>query len=141
MNKEQLEQLSDFNLNKLISVKLGLNVSKDQWMHLGDRDENVVIIDTSGDSSDIRNHTFDTVDYCNNPSDMMPLVFERGIGLHPMGESDIEIGMSWLTSDWAACGIDYGEDNEASMEAEFFESKSDNPLRAAAIVYLLMKTT
>jgi len=123
MTKEELESKSDFEINELTAIKLGLNISKEQWMHLGDRDENLVIIDTSKDSSDIINRTFDTVDYCNNWADMGPLLLEELIETAPLCNGN----------KWKAVVVKYDKRGNAIH----YISKHKNPLRAAAIVYLL----
>jgi hypothetical protein len=62
-------------------------------------------------------------DYCNNPSDMMPLVFENKI--------DLVSCVSNGTEEWQA--IKFYITWKAAIN--IFHK---NPLRAAAIVYLLM---
>jgi len=118
--QEELESKSNFELSELIAIKEGFSVSKEQWMHLGDRDENLVIIDTSKESSDIINRTFDTVDYCNNWADMGPLI------------------------DKSKISIEYRAHNSLFPQAKMFNTdqcyvSDKNVLRAAAIVYLLMQ--
>jgi len=108
MQKEQLEAMSDFDLNCLIVDKLE-------------------IISDVHFSSAITRHVKDgevlrcaeTLDYCNNPSDMMPLVFEKGISLVYMDE------------EYEAHSLCCGDEVNNTLHK--------NPLRAAAIVYLLIK--
>lgn len=60
-----------------------------------------------------------TMDYCNNPSDAWPVIKENKIGTVPVNE--------W----WRA----------SSVIAGYHEQHDDNPLRAAMIVFLMMKDT
>jgi hypothetical protein len=54
---------TEFDINKRCAELLGIKVSKEQYMHFGDRDENVVITGSGGPELS------SAVDYCNNPSD------------------------------------------------------------------------
>ena len=67
------------------------------------------------------------VDFCNNPSDMMPLCFEHGIELSPL-----------FSGEWCASYIkSYTFDEEPIYDGKY-QSVHKNGLRAAAIVYLKM---
>lgn len=74
ITKEQLQTMSDFEVNKALAKQLGLKISENQYMNYDGRDERIVIIDRGsiGDS---------TVDYCNTPSDIMPLAFEYNLNI------------------------------------------------------------
>ena len=104
MNKEQLEKLSDFEINKLIAEKL----FRATYWKAGDK----IRVDDG-------TPTGRYVDYCGNLSDMMPLAFANKINLTSQG---------WNTPLWCANSIVNHE----------FSIVNKNPLRAAAIVYLLM---
>ena len=105
MNKEQLEQLSDLEINKLIA----------------DIEQIELELDESGTFYWDECWVYDP---CNSSSGMMPLVFESGISLT---DPDSSGGKVWIASKWFA-----------SLRPSI-QSRSGNPLRAAAIVYLLMK--
>lgn len=60
-----------------------------------------------------------SVDYCNNPADMMPVVFENRISLT----------FETYTNEWWAMTNDFSGPR----------FKHTNPLRAAAIVYLMLE--
>ena len=60
-------------------------------------------------------------DYCNNPSDMWPLIVENKIDVCFIDECD----------SWTSFGL--------TKNKLLVDSSSDNPLRAAAIVYLMIK--
>lgn len=62
-------------------------------------------------------------DYCNNPSDAWPIIASSGISLNHGGKLD---GDSWI--DFWYCG-----DGKGSC------FNDENPLRAAMIVYLMMR--
>jgi hypothetical protein len=119
MNKEQLEKLSDFEINVKICESLGIKY-----------EEGLDVLFAAGKSTgDNVVAVMGPVDYCNNPSDMMPLVFEAGISLIA---PDYE-----LKGDWRARSEVEESRHEPMMWTH--ESSHANPLRAAAIVYLLMQ--
>ena len=107
MNKEQLENMSDFEINKAIACTQGM--------------------DYSGVTESMV-HDYNMRDYCNNPSDMMPLVFELGIELSPL-----------FCGEWVASLVNTYEYDEEPIYDGDYQSVHNNPLRAAAIVYLLMR--
>lgn len=107
---EQLEGMSDGDINQEITVEANnlhgweLSQSGFCFYHCG------------ADGNDWVD--FQIADYCNNPSAMMPLVFEAGIELSPLP----------ITGNWSATFI---------MDRDIF-SIHENPLRASAVVWLLM---
>lgn len=95
MNK--YTELSDFNINKKVFIKLyGEESLKDKDM-LG---------------------VFNRSDYCNNPSDAMPIIIENRISIRNRYEGDWKAESEW--------GV-------------LFESINKNPLRACMEVFLMMK--
>ncbi|QPW26455.1 DUF2591 family protein [Edwardsiella ictaluri] len=63
-------------------------------------------------------------DYCNNPDDMWPLIVENGMSLAFWdGEWEADCGAYWVDG----------------TEWKFDGYRHTNPLRAAAIAYLMMK--
>jgi hypothetical protein len=69
------------------------------------------------------------IDYCNNPADMWPIILENKISLHWGWEIAGEcsaIGVTWKPSSIKPRPINH-------------EYTSKNPLRAAAIVFLMMQ--
>lgn len=110
--------MSDFEINKWIAVELapdgyiGINKSP--------RSDSEVVVTTENGEGCTKNSY---VDYCNNPSDAWPLIRENRISLRPddMYEEAPHSGY------WRA-------DNE---DGNHFHH--ENPLRAAMIVYLMMK--
>lgn len=65
----------------------------------------------------------DRYDYCNNPSDAWPIIVENGVSINHGG---MLVGGKWI--DYWYCGD--GKGNCCN---------GDSPLRAAMIVYLMMK--
>ncbi|EMQ2080995.1 phage protein NinX family protein [Yersinia enterocolitica] len=63
--------------------------------------------------------TYSMPDYCNNPADAWPIMFEHGIGI------DYD-GISWTASDW--------RENKHSD----WRNHPERPLRLAMIVFLMM---
>lgn len=113
ITKEQLQAMSDFEVNKALAEMLGLKISENQYMDYDYRDGRVVIIDrySVGDT---------TVDYCNTPNDIMPLAFEHGVGLAPNKDS------------WEAFTL---EDNYQVVQNQFVDGF---PLRAIACCLILV---
>lgn len=66
--------------------------------------------------------SFKAKDYCNNPADAWPIITENKISIYAMSETDAR-------GKWGA---------EAFYPSETYHF-NDNPLRAAMIVFLMMK--
>jgi hypothetical protein len=75
--------------------------------------------------------------YCIRPKDIMPIAFANNIALIPLSDNDNEIGMSTFNGDWKAVANE-SNDREFGFDCKFYESISDNPLRAICEVYILM---
>ena len=105
-------EMSDFEINKLVAEKLGVDAKIEDGRsftskrHAG---ENVISVTT-------------VTDYCNNPSDMWPLIVESKISILPWNE---QMWQAWFTDS----GLD-------GIKHRVFDK---NPLRAAAIVFLMIK--
>lgn len=112
MNKKQLEAMSDLQINTLIAKLEQMDV----------------YLDDGGDflwEKSAGQHGDDIIyDPCNDPSDMMPLAFEHNI---TVGNYD---GDNFAFSDFES-----GEHEELWGNMVYHK----NSLRAAAIVYLLIK--
>jgi hypothetical protein len=62
------KQYTEFDINKLCAELLGIYVAKEQYMHFGDRDENVVIVGQEG-------YEFHhVVNYCSVWNDAGPII-------------------------------------------------------------------
>jgi hypothetical protein len=109
MNRqEELSELSDFDISKIIAKKLGrefyvttLN-SDEPYLMCPKRDEEI--------------------DYCDNPGDIMPIAFEHEISINCLGELDDDC--VW----WEA----------SPPSHLFDKCECKNPLRAICIVFILM---
>tara|TARA_R110000782_G_scaffold126150_1_gene217738 strand:+ start:643 stop:1011 length:369 start_codon:yes stop_codon:yes gene_type:complete len=118
MNKTDYENMSDFELNKLVAHEVYSDIGgQDYTKHL-------VVKYSYGEGCECISYCGgDKLDYCNNPNDMMPLVFEHKIGMQsPWNGSGV----------WRAC-------NRGDDDFVEFDCSHANPLRAAAIVYLLLQ--
>lgn len=84
--KEQLQAMSDFEVNKALAVLLGFKLSN--WLN-----NNYGHYEVEGTSliSPVRN-------YCNTPNDIMPLAFEHGISL-------IKLDSAWAATNNPAAYI------------------------------------
>ena len=103
-------ELTDFEINKLVAEKRGLNLTEGQHY-----------APTVGYLE--KGKGFKRVDYCNNPSDAWPIILENKIS---MQHNVLTRGADWFA------GV-YCFDGEP-IETDYM----DNPLRAAMIVYLMM---
>lgn len=63
-------------------------------------------------------------DYCNNPADAWPIITENRIGIIPAPDA----------GKWKSAHREVGED-----DTPYHFTQSDNPLRTAMIVFLMMK--
>lgn len=104
---EQLQGMSDAEISEAVALKLGMVINN----YCGD----AVMCGFEGFRS-----TFADRDYCSNPSDIMPLAFERKIGLAPNKDS------------WEAFTL---ADNWQVISNQFVDV---NPLRAIACLLLLI---
>ena len=112
------ESMSDFEINKAVAVKLGVNVDAEQYEGLCDRDERVVLCHDEFDLSV-------GLDYCNNPTDAWPIIIENGIA--PLAEGGKIYGATTDT-------YEYYEPHGNII----YSCEHKNPLRAAMIVFLMM---
>ena len=113
------EELSDFDINKLVAEALGINVPKESnYISYGHN----MVYSTNGYVNKVI-----VKDCCNNPSDAWPIIMENNIDLVcPLSDGG-----------WVACDdYDYSQHDEAY---EYFISRHKNPLRAAMIVFLKMQ--
>ena len=114
-------KMSDFEINKWIAIELapngyiGINEST--------RSDSEVVITTENGEGCTKNSY---VDYCNNPSDAWPIIFQNDIMLNP----------SCADSLWKA---EQGLRVKPSGFYSVATAYDTNPLRAAMIVYLMMK--
>lgn len=116
MTDEEINALTDQQINAMVTAAdYELN---DEWC-LSDDESVFYHCGIAGEQY----HSVKVEDYCNDPTAMMLIVFENGIGLFPnrmgLGESDL----------WTAAYSIYKRNNYTHT----------NPLRAAAIAYLKMK--
>lgn len=120
------EEWTDFEINKAVAIALGYEV-------LGDDEYNKVFKENYPDSiwhvKTGHNHE-EHQDWCNNPSDMWPIILEHKISIEH--ES---LNSESFSGGWCAMG-DYMDSDFSLVDVW---SENENPLRAAAIVYLKMK--
>lgn len=113
MNKEQLEKLSDFEINCLITKHIPV-IMEDEQPSKWDTTDFVMVNDIA---------SMYPLDFCNNWSDMGPLVDEAGI--------------YWCPTDDLKSVIYH--DASYRFKVEISNPTNKCHLRAAAIVYLLMQ--
>lgn len=101
------EQMSDFDINRLVAINRGGYQGHVAHMQYGVKESDK---DSCGMFHVER-------DYCNNPSDAMPILIA------------MKIGFKWVNGSCTASSVLCG----------YHESTSDNPLRAAMVVFLMMQ--
>lgn len=118
-------KMSDFEINKAVAISQGFAPEN---CDTAKRGSSLVGVDWDEDTGSATK----VFDYCNNPSDAWPIICESLIGIIPhyefTDESEEYISHS---NKWVA-------DNVMS-DGKSFRYKVINPLRAAMIVYLMMK--
>lgn len=113
--KEQLQGMSDFEVNCELAYLVSENVHS-IYRETGGKDS--VSIFKELDSGELI--CCEIKDYCNNPSDIMPLAFEHGIHFGPQHKA------------WYAI-------HDTSMLSENpIELENENPLRAIACCLILV---
>jgi hypothetical protein len=116
------ESMSDFEINKAVAVALGYKPEPDDEY----RAMSMIGLSTKPDESVMwyEGKTYRSADYCNNPSDAWPIIVESGISMIRVQGSDY-------------CGMHAGLSFRDGMTSDH-AYHSENPLRAAMIVYLMM---
>ena len=127
------EEMSDFEINKAVHFKM-IEAGKVKEQHRLNKVDFVDVYrnefgENAGPSviavmryvrdgiPDGYNPFGGAFDYCNNPSDAMPILIK------------MKIGFKWVNGSCTAGSVMRG----------YHESTSDNPLRAAMIVFLMMR--
>ncbi|ENG5919642.1 DUF2591 family protein [Serratia marcescens] len=106
-------KMSDYEINWRVAEEKGLSV---------DHNASVILPQTyCGHDENGCKYEWRMRDYCNNPADAWPIIVENKISIISMHSG----GDGWQ--------IDAGEDEE------FVLHQQSNPLRAAMIVFLMMK--
>ena len=103
-------EMSDFEINKMVAFLNGIAPDEEQYHSYGDRSDGVLY--QKGEK---------IVDYCHDPRDMWPLIVEN----------KIDVCFIDSANSWTSFGL--------TKNKLLVESSGDNPLRAAAIVYLMIK--
>lgn len=103
------EQMSDFEINGYVAMlRHGFS-----WIEFVDCRHGSVKCGNDGSPGFA---IIDVADYCSRPSDAWPIMIEN------------KIGIKWVNGSCTA----------SSVKCGYHESTSDNPLRAAMIVFLMM---
>lgn len=102
-------ELSDFEINKRVRLAIGKSIS---YTDKG----RVLILCT--------NKVYRVFDPCNNPADAWPLILGNKITISPCSDDSLDewCASAWVSGEWGTVDIWH-----------------ENPLRAACIVYLMMK--
>lgn len=107
-------EMSDFEINKAVAINSGFDESDVDLAYKG---KPLIGVEWNDDTG----MPVITKDYCNNPSDAWPIIESNGISIYHFAE-DARRG-SWAADAPAGTPFSYG----------------DSALRAAMIVYLMMK--
>ena len=108
-------KMSDFEINKAVALSLGIEVVEWDGKIFGGVERKI----------DNVTSVIGVIDYCNNPSDAWPLIESNLICLMADVFCEPQDGGKWIAQPA------YGWQHE--------RVRNDNPLRAAMIVYLMMK--
>ena len=106
------EEISDFEINTAVVKALRLPF-KAEFCN--------VFLDHGFDEGAF---VYTRVDYCNNPSDAWPIIVDNKIGVSPHGEK-------WMANNFNPSSV-------GSYQVQTM-SYDKNPLRAAMIVFLMMR--
>ena len=107
------EQMSDFDINRLVAERLGIPISKQQ-----DDSRQSVWVTVDGFGVE--------VNYCNNASDAWSIIIDNKISMQKYDDG-------WYVTDGDIWALSQGY-----MLDEMYSNVSDNPLRSAMIVFLMM---
>ncbi len=116
-------KISDFEINKAVAISQGFAPEN---CDIAKRGSSLVGVDWDEDTGSATK----VFDYCNNPSDAWSII------------ADKKISVMWMTGEGQWCAWANGELEEGCWEWRYCPenySHGDNPLRAAMIVYLMMK--
>jgi len=117
-------KMSDFEINKAVALILGIEVVEWGGKIFGGVERKI----------DNVTSVIGAIDYCNSPSDAWPIIVENSISIVSYGvEFSAEYG--WSAFYGGVC-VDYNHEIVSNFE---IECSDKNPLRAAMIVYLMMK--
>ena len=108
-------KMSDFEINKAVALSLGIEVVEWNGKIFGGVERKI----------DNVTSVIGVIDYCNNPSDAWPLIESNLICLMADVFCEPQDGGKWIAQPA------YGWQHE--------RVRNDNPLRAAMIMYLMMK--
>lgn len=115
-------KMSDFEINKAVAINRGGYQGCVEHMEHGVKESN----------RDSHGILYVERDYCNNPADAWQIIVDSGISI---------IKCKNCADDWSAEKItDISDDDFNIFHCQSSHSYNDNnPLRAAMIVYLMMK--
>ena len=108
-------KMSDFEINKAVALSIGIEVVEWDGKIYGGLERNI----------DNVTSVIGVIDYCNNQSDAWPLIESNLICLMADVFCEPQDGGKWIAQPA------YGWQHE--------RVRNDNPLRAAMIMYLMMK--
>lgn len=121
--KKQLQGMSDLEVNQALTAM----VLGNPWLEFGE-------LVNDGKEFHVANAIGEpfycaVIDYCNNPSDIMPLAFEHGVGVMPYDiDEDSEEYLEYKDVWFSQKGV---LDHEQSFDCK-------NPLRAIACCLILV---
>jgi len=112
------EEMSDLQINSAVLCEVDEKVS---MMEYNEETDEFFYCDADGEGGGF----FKAPDYCNNPSDAWPIIFENKIDIaHTVGGG-------------VSCAI--FKPNDRGLYQEFYSTTDKKPFRAAMICFLKMK--
>lgn len=112
------EKLSDFKINKMVTMKLG-GFNESEYSSISGNFH-------KGKPEDEGYRIGIVVDYCDNPADAWPIILDNSICIEKRGDK---------TEFWRAITWNQISGNEYMP---IYQNSDKNPLRAAMIVFLMM---
>jgi len=120
----ELEAMSDFDLNCLVAMIVHPDLryaDSDYVFEKKNGSANFRLCNAVGEDLDAG-----TYDYCNNPSDIMPIAFENKINLsYDISQPDL----GWLVEHYEYLPPD---------DFKPYRSRHENPYRAMCVVFILL---
>lgn len=131
--QEQLKEMSDFALNELVFNEF-FKAKGGGPDYIEDEESSALYLITINTylgphgMPDEREEKYGEIDYCNNWADMGPLILSAKISM--LAPEKMECNELWDARN---------DIEESAYEPMSYNACSKNPLRAAAIVYILVK--
>lgn len=123
MKKSELEAMSDFEINCEVAILINPDLAYADESQVTEEEDSTVnfrLCDVLGNELDAG-----TYNYCNNPSEAWPIIDKNRIDIKFYSSLDMACAKGFINKGMSIC--------------QSFKSENENPLKAAMIVFILMK--